>query len=282
MGHFFRRRRELNEIAQREAAGESFWHANLEPETRARITLALRNQVDGSDFTAISKRAIREVATDEGNYSYLREDFLHLCETSDDETFLTLIEAFMYSARSHFQSGPSYQLLMFVNVVPNEIGRILSEDRVSYELIDGQFIPFESRALHVSLTEPALTLLRRPGKLDKVETAYRNALEEVSQGNPADAITDCGTALQELLLSLGCEGNALGPLVSSAKRKHIIPGHDSRFADAVVAAIDTVSANRSQKGDSHRVASETTAADAWFIIHIVGSLILRLEPTEQS
>jgi hypothetical protein len=36
-----------------------------------------------------------------------------------------------------------------------------------------------------------------------------------------------------------------------------------------------VSADRSEKGDAHEV-STATVDDAWFIVHIVGAVILRL------
>ena len=56
---------------------------------------------------------------------------------------------------------------------------------------------------------PTLRLLAgRPG-WEAVETAYQKALEEISDGEADDAITDAGTALQEALVLLGCEGNAL-------------------------------------------------------------------------
>lgn len=54
------------------------------------------------------------------------------------------------------------------------------------------------------------------------------ALGEISNGKPGDAITDAGTALQETLTALGCDGNNLGALIKSAKAKGLLAAHDAR------------------------------------------------------
>jgi hypothetical protein len=123
---------------------------------------------------------------------------------------------------------------------------------------------------------PTLRLLA--GRVDyaAVEIAYRNALEEISGGKPDDAITDAATALQEMLELLGCEGNALGPLIRDARRKGVLAPHDQTLGDAIAKIGDWVSADRSEMGDGHRGASAATRDDAWLIVHIVGALVLRL------
>jgi len=136
-------------------------------------------------------------------------------------------------------------------------------------------IPLSSRELHEHVVAPALQLLAGRPDLDKVESAYRAALEEITKGKAADAITDAGTALQEMLGALGCDGNALGPRIASARAKGILAPHDSPMLTAIEKVLHWVSADRSEKGDAHAVTS-ATLDDAWLIVHVVGAVILRL------
>src|SRR5262249_38063208 len=152
---------------------------------------------------------------------------------------------------------------------------ILREHRISYELINDQMVEFSSRTLHQQVISPSLKLLASRPNLEKVESAYKDALEEISKGNAADAITDAGTALQEMLSALGCAGNALGPQIASARAKKIIAPHDSPLLTAIEKVLHWVSADRSEKGDAHGVTS-ATLEDAWLIVQVVGAVVLRL------
>ena len=135
-------------------------------------------------------------------------------------------------------------------------------------------VPFESKEMHQAVVEPALQLLHNP-KFEKAEKANRQALEELSKGTPGDAVTDAGTALQETLTTLGCDGNSLGQLIKSARAKGLLAPHDARMTKAIEDVMEWVSADRSEKGDSHK-AETAQKEDAWFIIHVVGALIVRL------
>jgi hypothetical protein len=136
-------------------------------------------------------------------------------------------------------------------------------------------VDLESEELHVAVVAPALRLLSGRAGFDKVEVAYRDAIKELSDGKPDDAITDAGTALQETLTALGCSGNSLGPLISDARRRGLLAPHDAKLDQAISNVMDWVSADRSQSGEAHHV-SDATVEDAWLILHVVGALILRL------
>jgi hypothetical protein len=73
------------------------------------------------------------------------------------------------------------------------------------------------------------------------ETAYQKALKEIA-ADPGDAIIDAARALQEMLTALGCEGNSLGPLLTSARKKGLLGPYDYKLLDVVAKAIDWVSA----------------------------------------
>jgi hypothetical protein len=94
-------------------------------------------------------------------------------------------------------------------------------------------------------------------------------LHKLPGGDPADAITDVGTALQEMLVYLGAQGNALGPLLKDAEQRGLLGPYDAKL-------VGWVSADRSNRGDTHS-ASSATKGDAWLTVHVVGALILRLE-----
>ena len=78
-----------------------------------------------------------------------------------------------------------------------------------------------------------------------------------------------------MLDALGCEGNSLGPKLQNAKDRGLLAPHDSPMAEIVKKAGDWVSADRSNTGDAHNAGS-ATVDDAWFTVHVVGALILRL------
>jgi len=155
------------------------------------------------------------------------------------------------------------------------VNDVLQQERVGWTMQDdGQMVELNSMELHAEVIEPVLKLLHN-STYANVDSAYKKALDELADGHPDDAITDAGTALQEMLRALGCEGKNLGALLSSAKAKHLLAAHDTPLTTAIEKVIDWVGADRSQLGDSHVVGSPTRA-DGWLAVHIVGSLIVRL------
>lgn len=128
--------------------------------------------------------------------------------------------------------------------------------------------------------EPALKLLIG-SQFAAAHGAYLDALKEISNGKADDAITDAGTALQETLTALGCQGNALGPLIKDAKKNGLLAGHDQNLVDGIIKFMDWASADRSTTGDAHKH-SDADVSDAWLMVHIVGALIVRLvEPSNR-
>ena len=99
-------------------------------------------------------------------------------------------------------------------------------------------------------------------------------------GDGADAVTDAGTALQELLTELGCKGNQLGNLIKSASKMDLLAAHDAPLLDAIEKALNSVAADRSETGESHH-ASDAGREDAWLIVHIVGAFVVRLAAGEK-
>lgn len=152
--------------------------------------------------------------------------------------------------------------------------------RVAYRVVDRELIPLGSDELHAEVVAPALRLLVGT-RYKRAHVAYLGAIKEIP-ADPANAITDAGTALQETLEALGCEGNALGPLIKSARKRGLIAGHDQTLMNGIENFLSWASADRSNMGDGHHV-SDASRADAWLMVHIVGALIVRLiDPSKRT
>jgi hypothetical protein len=276
-----RRRKRLEELAALEAEGENFWSDEFDLAARTKIVLVVRKiaemYYEGSTFL---NRARDLILTDEGLFYlhernvYAADDMLRYLMSASDEMMPTAIEALAAAFRDnrlrHASGGWDAS-----EIFESTIAVILREHRIKFELIDGHMVEFSSRALHVDVVAPVLTLLGGDKKWASTEKAFQDALEELSKGEAGDAITDAGTALQEVLTALGCTGNALGPLIKSARSSGKIAPHDSPLLDSVERVMHWVSADRSEKGDAHTSAMPTLD-DAWFTVHVVGAIILRL------
>jgi hypothetical protein len=274
----FGRRKRLEGLAAREAAGESFWSGTFEATARVKLGHFVADLFDPISGLGVDPwdSARGMVLLDEGlmrlspvGSNDARQDVLTCLVGDPDQTLLpSLLEAIgaviaKYPANVYggFDRTAPAKYATFVNTV-------LREHRISFEYIDGQLIEYASQELHVEVVAPALRLLSRRDGWQLVETAYQAALDQLSKGEPANAITDAGSALQSALEKLGCTGNALGPLIKSAKSIGLIAGHD-------LPLLHWVSADRSETGDAHKVSS-ATLEDAWLTVHVVGAILLRL------
>lgn len=266
-------RRREQELAQREAAGESFWTESFDSALRTKLVFAFRDSLP-EQHSYIPYEVVRGLLVRHLGVQYLvrssnsdQTDVEQFLMAADDEFVPDVLEAM---AEAHQRSS-------VMQLTGNWNGRrdfdiavaeLLRRHRMSFDMIDGQMVPFSSRELHESVVQPTLSLLAGEPRFDKVESAYRKALEEISRGDGPDAITDAGTALQELLLALGCQGNALGNLIKDATRMGLIEAHHVKL-------LDWVSAERSQSGDTHAV-TDAGIDDAWLIVHVMGAVALRL------
>lgn len=264
------RRQRLARLAEQEAQGANFWTPFFNDRVRRRIIQWFdrafsSGQARANHFAAARLLILQDEGwADLGFHSYASRDMEEYALAGPDPMIPTAIEAL--AAPLSARSKPSFA---------DHVNLVLREDRVSWELIGDQMVSFESLEMHDAVVKPAITLLGHRTDLEKVEVAYSAALAEISSGSPANAITDAGTALQETLLALGAQGNALGPLIASAKKLDLFAGHDSTLLKSIEGALHWVSADRSEKGDAHHT-SDADVQDAWLTVHIVGALILRL------
>lgn len=281
MGYFAKRMRQKR-LQEREAEGENLWRPYLDTTARRKIVYAIFESIrDSLDHKLLNYRddvlyeARRRVIVEEG-LPHLTEstatpvnDILSCLQ--GDEYILTfscleaIVEVMRFGELAHACDPDGFV---------ERLNNIFVEHRASFEFIDGQVVPFESRELHTEVVAPTMTLLANRSGWEDVESAYQEALEEIGD-DPKDAITDAARALQEALTLLGCEGNSLGPLISDARDKGLLGPHDSKLSEGVEKFMDWVSADRSVLGDTH-ANTDADRHDAWLAVHVVGALILRL------
>ncbi|QAY17645.1 hypothetical protein SEA_MARTEENA_41 [Gordonia phage Marteena] len=158
----------------------------------------------------------------------------------------------------------------------SEVNRILEAHAVAFRLTEkGQIIPVDSFELHNAVVSPAMHLLHSSQNFATTETAYQNALDEIRRDDPADAVTDAATALQEMFTACGFPGPTLGKQISSARAAGLFGGVDNPLLDALTRVSDWVAAKRNN-GEAHKGDPGFTRDDAWLIVHVAGAVIVYL------
>ena len=286
MPTLYSRRKRQRERAEAEARGESFWTPSSSERVRTKILYA-GQEAGSANWSYVTEQTRYLILKDEGA-SYLSNgnfnpmtDFLEYLSMGPDEAMPGVIEAIYLALLTygHSMGFGSQNNPMRYDDFKVEIQEILDEERVYFDFSNGEMIPFESKELFQGVIEPAIKLLHEP-RFKAAEIAYRDALEEVGEGKAGDAITDASTALQEMFVAMGCGGNSLGPLIKSARSKGLLAAHDERLTKAITDVVDWVAADRSATGDTHK-ADKAAKADAWFMVHVVGALIVRLASGER-
>jgi hypothetical protein len=158
----------------------------------------------------------------------------------------------------------------------SRINDIFDDHDIAWQVVGDRVVPRSSRSMHADVVSPVFALTNGERKYARVEQAYQKALLELKPGgDPADAITDAGTALQLMLEACGAKGNALGPLLADARKRELLGPYDSKLAEGFQAIGDWVSADRSTRGDAHTV-RDVNREDAWLAVRVAGALVLRL------
>ena len=88
----------------------------------------------------------------------------------DDELVADVVEA-LYAAIKHAVESFSTSAIRPVagpKSFADHVNRILREQRVAFELIEGQMVDLDSEELHVAVVAPALRLLAGRAGFDKV------------------------------------------------------------------------------------------------------------------
>ena len=279
------------ESQRRGAAGEPLWTKTFSPEVRTKLLgildVWLRYIPPGHDYVTpgliegeVRKR--ERIAQDKARWAQevnlvlkvergielssgtlTPDELLERFRDATDEVIPAILEASIRVANR--ANTPD---------LGHRVKQVLETERIAYRLIDAKLVPFDSSELQQSVVEPALRLLAgRPG-LDEIERLYQDALREVGS-NPVSAIMDASRALQATLTTIGYQGNSMSDQLRHAVGRGALVRHSAKFGDAIDAIAHWVNADRSDTGDTPNLAKATTE-DAWFVVHVVGALIVRL------
>ncbi len=269
----FSKRKRLAELSKSEAEGVVPWSPIFEEKARLKIFYAIIDSAGDSGIQTVTDIARGSILREEG-LPFLsktgldpKADFLNSVMKWPDHEVPTLVESVGLAIELCDHQHRMLDFGSWERFI-SRINEILREHRISFEFIDGRMIEFTSREMHVSVVEPTVRLLASNSEFAAAEGAYQDALREIAASRAANAITDAGRALQEALTVLGCEGNALGPLATSAVKKGFLSAYDRKL-------VDWVAADRSQAGDAHQ-STGAQIEDAWLTVHIVGAIILRM------
>lgn len=253
---------------RQEADGVALWSEEVPREAQvklAQIWLEIERDVPAMSLSAAVAKVLR-IQGGRNLGSEVNGGRL-LQRIDDNDLVLDMVGAFCLVV--HDEAG----LKEWYRVLQRFVNEVLEDHRVAYRLVDGELVPIESDELHHAVIEPALGLLLGR-EYAAARSAYLSVVKEIPV-DAADAITDAGTALQETLTALGCNGNALGPLIKSGRAQGLFAAHDQTLLDGMEKFLSWASADRSQTGDAHKV-TDASRADAWLMVHIVGALIVRL------
>lgn len=239
------------------ASGEAQWSEQLDQAVRVKLSLAWRDAMNGLPANyveqyeyAIRARTLRSIAMT------LNPDAMTRAGVSNEE-LLSLVEAEheILQAMADGLGTGSISIAETMVRAPDgfrqDVNRIFEAHAVGLHLHhNSRLVPIGSHEMHDAVVAPTLYLLHSQPRFSGAETAYQNALKELRNRDPADGITDAATALEDVLLALSCTGNALGPLVKSARSKGLLKGSDTPLTEAICKAVDWVSAARGE-GAAH-------------------------------
>lgn len=294
-GLFQRRRRDAAKAESSVKLAEA-----ISPKARGQIAHALTDHAlpntgesfgawGTSDWAVLNDAILRIVVREWGAPNVSDPDVRNVVLRATDAEVLDIVEAWFPATALIVETLDQASMEMWAggSVVARARDRLavgyrarindIFDDRdVAWHLAGTSIVPRSSAAMHREVIEPVFALTGANPRLAGVERAFQKALIELKpDGDPADAITDASTALQEMLESAGAKGNALGPLLKDARKRELLGPYDSKLAEAVELLGDWVSADRSERGDAHH-SREATRDDAWLTVRVVGALILRL------
>ncbi len=259
------------------AAGQLPWSPLFDASARQKLIYAFRDAAPdstqwGSPREEVADLARTAVLREEGlpslaGIGYPVPDLERGFEDLPDDLVPTLIEATGLALKGFGRQFGEDWHSRYVTTV----GEILYEHAISYDYVFPQMVERDSQELHAEIVAPVIRLLAGRAEFNQVEAAYQKALREIGQ-DPADAITDAATALQEMLNVMGANGGTLGAKLKAARNTGLLAPYDEKLVAGVV---EWTEAARSSEGDAHN-ARPAKREDAWLAVHVVGALIRRL------
>lgn len=264
-------------LAEAEARGESFWTDEIPQTAGIKLAFAWEDLPTEMPYggSATVWETVQRIAQRSMGTTQRLSPSEAWARGAAVPTAMTYLEAAVVVLGAYCDTGECPDLTQrHMDDFIDRVNTIFLSHRVSYKLVQEQIVPLKSEELHAEVVEPVLYLLHGRPDLEAAQIAFRNALREISDDKADDAVTDAGTALQETLEALGCDGHSLGQLITSAKRKGLLGSHDERLTDSIELALKWAAIERNEGEAHHAVHAELS--DAWLMVHVVGALIVRL------
>jgi len=165
--------------------------------------------------------------------------------------------------RSGHDDGISFEKLL---------NSILETERYDKVFVEGKLVPNNSSIANQGLKNLWEIFIEKE-KYDDVRSKFFEAVEEYSNGNYEDCITDVGTAVQSFLTIHGFIGNTIGEQVTKAVNSgKIRKKSDGNTKDQHL--WDWIRVVRNDDGDAHPD-SDSSKELAWSYLQIVGSVMER-------
>lgn len=151
----------------------------------------------------------------------------------------------------------------------------MRQHKLAYDLVEFKVVEKRSEELHTEVVAPALTLLHGRSRFADAERQYRAALDELADGNWADAITDASSAVENVLrVILGFSQGTLADLLGQARLRGLFGDPQAARLKKVVTGFVALADMRNEESDAHGNSSDS--ATAWLALHWAGALIVYL------
>lgn len=151
------------------------------------------------------------------------------------------------------------------------VSRRMRQHKLAYDLVELQVVEKRSEELHQAAVAPALSLLHGRPRFAEAERQYRDALQELSDGKWADAVTDASAAVENLVRAiLGYRQGDLAALLGGARTRGLFGDAQSGRIKKVVNGFTALADVRNEESDAH--GNRTDPATAWLAVHWAGAL----------
>jgi hypothetical protein len=168
-----------------------------------------------------------------------------------------------------------------INSFANAVSQRMKQHKMAYDLVELKVVEKRSEELHAEVVAPALTLLHGRSRFADAERQYRDALDELADGNWADAITDASSAVENVLrVILGLSQGTLADLLGQARKQGLFGDHQAARLKKVVAGFTALADVRNEESDAHGNSSDS--ATGWLSLHWAGALIVYLVQRAES
>ncbi|TCK65743.1 hypothetical protein EDF27_0483 [Curtobacterium sp. PhB136] len=264
------------------------WRDDCPVDVGRKVLAVLQETTNAAERVLLRADRHRRIGTADGSFEVEAAEVL-AGDGNDDER-LDVVAAVLYAMTALAEDDdqpvqvevdwneewvpPTYDAGAFVTTVDD----ILLGSRLDWTWDAGRFQQRGNHVLHAEVVKPASTFLALNPKFARASAGFEAALTRLSENQPAVAITDAATAVQEFFRALGVEGGSISDQLNAAARAGIISQADRKLLKPI---IEWVNADRSSRGNAHQFRDDdATKADAWLAIHVAAALIVRLANEE--